>query len=325
MLQNNKIELGQWGRVIFGGIILYYVYSLVGLDLNITNAYEKQNGLNLILAVLLFTTSFLLKFQRLVLILREIDSDVVITSIRAVFRAHVNSSILSLVLPFKLGDFARVMMLKRCIQGYPAAIGTVLLERLLDLATVFVLVIMAGSIFSYLEVLDGMMAATRLVGLLGILIFFYCGFKTIVFWHSIFLKRNFLRFGPFMALAEHMILYVRTFAEILKKQGFLLIALTIAIWVLEASSFLLIYFYLDADASLIFFLGLLSLIAFGLPAGPVGFGPVQLVFYFAFSIGLIPSDISQEGLDYSLFVYLPALVILALVSLFVGRGRSSLS
>lgn len=315
----NWLNFGNSVRILLGVTILYYVYELVGVNFQIAEAYASVGLYNIVFALILFFMSFFLKFQRLSVIIKALDDDVSVGSMRGLLTAHTNSSILSLVLPFKLGDVARVLFLRRCNQTYMGSLGIVAFERILDLAVVSILVLITGSMFSFLAILDGLMVSTRLAGVVSFFLLGYCGFKTIEFWHAILLKRSFLRFGRFMAVAEHIIFSTSILRQILKNQGFLLVIFTIVIWLLEALAFFSIYSYLDADASVIFFLGLISFIAFGLPAGPVGFGPVQLVFYFAFSTGLMAADASQDGVIYSLFVYVPALLVCGLLSFFIAK------
>lgn len=321
MLWNKWLNPQSGLRVLLGVAILYYVYSLVGVDFRVNEAFTKVGYERIAIALTLFLISFFLKFQRLAVIIGSLDSGIVVGSMQRLLSAHINSSILSIVLPFKLGDVARVLLLQRCNQTYMASLGIVAFERILDLAVVSALVLLVGSTFSFLTMLDGLMVASRVAAVVSFLLFAYVGYRTIEFWHSIFLRHNFLFIGPAMIAAEHLMFAARVARDILSNQGFLLVVLTLVIWILEASAFLLIFSYHSFDASLIFFLGLVSFIAFGLPAGPVGFGPIQLVFYFAFSLGLMPTDVSQDGIFYSIFLYLPAVLIFGVLALLITKRR----
>ncbi len=289
--------------------------------MNIVNAISKVSILNIVIALALFLISFLLKFQRLAIIITALDTNSGVESMQKLLIAHLKSAILSLIMPFKLGDVARVYFLRGCNQTYMSSIGIVAFERILDLTVVFFLILIVGSTFSFLAILDGLLATTRLGIIIAFILFCYVALSTIVFWHSIFLKRNFMRFRSLMIMAERLIFSVRVAKEVLINKGLSLIIFTVIIWLIEASAFVLIYSYISDNSSLILFLALISFIAFALPAGPVGYGSIQLVFYFAFSSGLIATDLSQDGFIYSLFVYVPALLILGLLTYALTKRR----
>lgn len=296
-------------KIVLGVAFLYYVNSLVGLSIDFTGFFEKNSVRNFLLALLFFLASFFLKFQRLAIIASMVEKDASNFSMGKLFSIHTLSSSLALILPFKLGDIARVLLLKKYKYDYPSSLIIVLFERLLDLFVILLLVFFIGSIYKYLDGIDGVAISTRIVFLFFVLITAYVFIFTLQFWYDILLKKQFTYF-PILAIFIENILYTLSImAYFFQQNGVRLLLFTIVIWIFEALAFTMLYIYFDLELSLMMFLAFISLIAFALPAGPVGYGAIQLVFFFALESNLISSDFVSDGLYYSIYIYVPALII----------------
>jgi len=308
------------GKILIGISFLYYVNSLVGFSLDFKDYTEKNSITNIFLALLLFNTSFLLKFQRLAIIIRSFEKDESKSSMRKLFSVHVISSSLALILPFKLGDVARVVLLSKCSKSYDynLPIITVIAERLLDVIVIISMIFLIGTIYNYLDVVDGLQIEKRILFISFLIIATVVAIYTIKFWHGILTKNNFISLPVTAIFIENILYIVSLFRHLFHSSGSILLIFTMTIWLLEASAFTLIYIYIDAEISLTMFLALVSFIAFALPAGPIGYGAIHLVLYYALETGLLSSNYVNDGIYYSIYVYIPALVCLALLA-YLGK------
>lgn len=313
------------GKTLIGVIFLYYVNSLVGFTFDFISLIEKNSISCILLALLLFNISFLLKFQRFAIILKSFEKEGCTASMRKLFSIHVLSSALSMILPFKLGDVARVVLINNSNKSYDygLSIVTVITERLLDVFVISLMIVLFGTTYHYLDSIDGLQIETRIFFILISILSCIIAIYTIKFWHKILTKNDFTTFSVVTVCFENILYFVNLLTHLFHRNGTILLLFTIKIWMLEACAFTLIYIYMDAEISLIMFLAFVSFIAFALPAGPVGYGAIHLVFYYALETGLLSSNYIDDGIYYSIYVYIPALVCLALFS-YIGKkiGRS---
>ena len=299
-------------KIFLGVAFLYYVNSLVDLSLDYTGFFEKNSARNIFFALLFFLASFFLKFQRLAIIVSMVEKEASYSSMRGLFSIHALSSSLALILPFKLGDIARVLLLKKSNYDYTSSFVIVLFERLLDLFVILLLVFFVGSIYNYLDGIDGLAINTRIIFLFFILIMTYVLIFTLKFWYDILIKNNFTSLSFLAIFIENILYTLSLMSSFFKQSGVRLLLFTIVIWVLEALAFTMLYIYFDVELSLMMFLAFISLIAFALPAGPVGYGAIHLVFYYALESRLLTSNFVSDGIYYSMYIYLPALIIFSL-------------
>jgi hypothetical protein len=241
------------------------------------------------------------------------------------FSIHVLSSSLALILPFKLGDIARVLLLNNSNKSYDYSLSivTVIVERLLDVIVISFMIVLVGTIYNYLDEVDGLQIETRIFIIIFFILASIVAIYTIKFWHEILTKNNFVSLPVVAIFIENILYIVSLLKHLFHINGSKLLIFTITIWIAEAAAFTLIYIYMDADISLMMFLAFVSFIAFALPAGPVGYGAIHLVFYYALETKLLSSNYVDDGIYYSIYVYIPALVCLALFS-YVGKkiGRT---
>lgn len=320
---NKILNIKNLFRIVFGIFLIYFLNSKTNLFTYNNNYSEKGNILLLLFSCGMFFISFLLKFQRLTLITSLINKNYTSdNNVRCLFKIHTVSTIFSLVLPFKLGDIFRIYFLKNLLSEYASALSVVLFERIIDLVVIFLLLIIIGSHFDYLYLFDGLEFKTRLLILFLFIVMLYVFFSTSFFWYKIFVTKNLFDRFLIKSLFENMYYIYSVFQYCIMKKGFLLLMLTIVIWVFEILAFVTLYSYIDIDISLLSFIGLLTLISFALPAGPAGFGAIQLVFYYCFEIGLISENITDSGIYYSIYIYFPIFVILSFIYLILGRKKN---
>lgn len=312
-------------QILVGVAFLYFVNSLVDFSLDFTGFFDKSDLNYLVIAQVFFLLSFFLKFQRLAIIVDMFENGKNKSSMRKLFSVHTLSSALAMLLPFKLGDVARVLLLSKVNDDndYSSSIVIVLVERLLDLAIVVFLVLTLGTIFDYLNLIDGMEMSSRiLIGILTVVMAYVLTY-TLRFWHEILTKNNFVALSVVAIVIENILYIINVVAHLFRKNGLKLLVFTIAIWMLEAAAFASVYIYFNIEISLLMFLGLLSFLAFALPAGPVGYGAIHLIFYYALQSNLLEMDVMDDGLYYSSFVYIPALLffgIFWLIARTISRG-----
>ena len=299
-------------KIFLGFTFLYYLNSLVDLSLDFTGFFEKNSVRNVLLALLFFLASFFLKFQRLAIIASMVEKDASNSSMRELFSIHTLSSSLALILPFKLGDIARVLLLKKYNYDYPSSLVIVLFERLLDLFVILLLVFFVGSIYKYLDGIDGLAINTRMIFLFFMLITTYVFIFTLKFWYGILIRNQFTSLSILGIFIENILYTLSLMGYFFQQNGVRLLLFTIVIWVFEALAFTTLYIYFDVEFSLMMFLAFISLIAFALPAGPVGYGAIHLVFYYALESNLLASDFVLDGIYYSIYIYVPALIIFSL-------------
>lgn len=299
-------------KISIGIYLLYFLSESSDLYSTNYNYFTKGIHSNLLLAIALFLLSFLLKLHRLIVVTSIIDKDSFKNiQIREFFSLHTLTTIFSLILPFKLGDFARVYLLRKYVKNYSNAVSIVVFERIVDLFVISGLLIVVGSHYNYLKILDGLNMGPRIYFLLFFILCIYILIYSMNFWYKILNKKDLLFLPKTKNFLESIFFIIKAILNCIKKQGLMLFLFSIAIWLFEILAFTSLYLYLDLEPSLIIFLSILTLLSFILPAGPAGLGSIQLVFFYAYESGLINFNIINDGFFYSIYVYLPSLLILA--------------
>jgi uncharacterized membrane protein YbhN (UPF0104 family) len=317
MMNYKELILKLFLKIVIG--LFFFNYLIVNLNLTFSanNYFSKNNSSLLALAVFLFLFSFVLKFQRLSLLVSLTNPKLKIGNYRKLLNLHSISTIFSIILPFKLGDVVRFLLLRKVTGNYSDAFGIVVLERILDLSVIIILIIITGSIYGYLYFLDGIDTTARLLSLMLAVILAYVLFSSLKFWYDAIASKSFSGLGKVLILVENLIYIIKFINFLFAKRSLDLTLITLVIWLTEAFSFVLVYYYVGENFSLLLFLGFLSFIAFALPAGPVGFGAIQFVFYIASETGMMTSNITDDGIYYSIYMYLPALMFVTVLYLLI--------
>lgn len=312
----SKINISLVIKIVLGSLLLGYFLNNFEINFQFDLLIEKQSKFNILIAIVFFMTSFFLKLVRLILLYDENS----IVSRRDIFRsisfAHSISSFLSILLPFKLGDLYRVFALNSVIKGYTRTILIVVSERLLDILAIiflFILVVMSTSNISILSELN---LSLYFQYFIVICLFLLSIISSIYVFFDRYSKINPTFFPKIFKAIEFLYFHWKKFLENSKRTLIFSILISLGIWSLEILAFVILYSYWGFDINLIALISILALLSFSLPAGPAGFGAIQLAIYFAsqtLGIDISPSD----GEFYIMAIYIPGAILMLLFGFFI--------
>ncbi|NQZ07866.1 MAG: flippase-like domain-containing protein [Algicola sp.] len=206
---------------------------------DIFNVYlpEAQNVLNgsFMIALVLYIVSHIVRIFRLLLLLVEQNS-VLGSSVKI----HLFSSVVSFILPFKLGDFVRISYISVLTGSVYKGANIVIIERIFDAFFIFALILLC--LFFNVEIGEfGMLLATFVT--VGIVLFFLtffgihplCAYIELILLKNSVSKRS-LKVIGFLSLLQNIIASLQSQ---LKLKGIVLFILTTIIWSLELMTILI--------------------------------------------------------------------------------------
>ena len=178
---------------LIGLLILVYILSKI----NIRILFESLIGVNLFLlsfAILLRVPIFYLSSIQLKIFLKNYGIDEVISNL---FKYNVIARFFSVITPGQLGDFIKILFIKKPERKYFDIFQAVLFDRL-----VYILVVIAFGLLSVLLISDltGLMIIIIIISALIIIIFFASIFakKLIDLLNNFIIKVGKRRFGRFI-------------------------------------------------------------------------------------------------------------------------------
>jgi len=298
-------------NILIGCLVLYYSTRFF-LNSNSESIVVPIDDVNFYYIFISFAAYFLAHIVRAIRLF--IIVGIRAPSIRSLIYTQLMTNGVNLLLPFKLGEVYRIVEFSRLFKNSSTTIYSIVLERFLDLVfLLLVLLILIKSFGASPEVESGLS------------IIFYISFSllilALIFIYIIPNNINELRlFIAKNSSKERGIRWLKRLKYVdlsinktfygVKNNSSTILLLTLVIWALEVCSFMFFVSVLD-DYAAIVMLAVLVFLSSLLPSGPLGYGGIQLAFYYI-SVMYEKVDFIIYASVYQIFIFGPA-IVLALV------------
>jgi uncharacterized membrane protein YbhN (UPF0104 family) len=305
-------HLKKYLLLLLGVVFISYVTILVDFDKNkINHILRSFNYLNIIFAVFLYLLSHSARVLRLIILNPKSDY-----SLRGLLREQYKANGVNLLLPFKLGESYRVICFKYFFGSYSNSFAALLVERFLDLLTIFIILLFCKFVSSLSTSSLDYLLFGSLTLLLIIMLIYYSLEKFTPIINRIFIQKQTNSFSDsIINLTNNLCESIKKIKRILNQRIALCLASSFLIWLLEISAFYIFFDVLNGQLVLIIFLAVAVALSSILPNGPLGYGGVQLAFY---SVGITANnpDLVNYSIIYSVFIFGSGLIVASILFLY---------
>lgn len=297
------------------GVVLF-LYIIWNMNLaEIFNILKGMNIFYLLISMAVIIPSLIIKAFKWKLLIRSYGIDYPLTDS---ITSWLVGFVISLITPGRVGDISRAYYLKEKKISFGKALTTVVIDRIIDIITLFCLAIIGIFIFiTFYAVYENLLVSSIIIFILFIFLIF------------LLTKKNFTRFilRPFfrrLVPKRYKSKVGSTFNEFYKglsfmrkKRGLVFIAIIISI-IIWFITFLQYYFFalaINIELSLAFLIIIVPITAL-LDALPISFSGIgtrdaALIFFFSFV------DLSAESaISFSLIILFIGYTIMGIVGLF---------
>ena len=301
-------------KIIFVTLGLYIVYFV---SIQLYSSFSKgglPTEISFVLLAIGTIFYFLSHFMRSIrLLILSSDPNI---SFRELMSAQYEANGVNLLLPFRLGEIYRIMRFINFFKTGYRSFLFLLIERIFDFSLILGLILFLQYFFYSID-LSSLLGATIVWGS----VFFF-----IVLLIALFVLDDFLEIIQRYILQRYtsnvankilkVVFYIRSALNdiflTLKKKWFSCLTLTIIIWALEVLVFVGFYSITGSFESLLY-LAVFVFLSSLLPSGPIGYGGIQLSFYYVGIYWNIDNFISYS-VWYNLFIFFPAIVLSFILS-----------
>ncbi len=303
--------------MLIGFGFLFYVYTFFDFE-----DTDFRKVLNLVDIRLLFLGSIVYLLSHLVrsfrLILMSGDHGY---SYRKLIIEQFKANGFNLLLPFKLGESYRLIAFKQFFGSYTNSFSLLLTERFFDFFAIIAFFCIGLLISSAdIKVFEDLFYISLGLFLIIALIFFVLKDILLILQKNVILKKPSKLNHSLIEISTSIINSLDHISRTAKNKFLALSVITLIIWGLEFSVFLIFYDFLQGSFDILILLGVAVALSTFLPNGPAGIGGVQLAFYIIGEI-LGSSEALNYSLIYSLFIFGSGLIVACLLFLFDGlRG-----
>lgn len=296
---------------------LYYVYTF--FDPEETDFRKIFNLVEIRLIIIgsvIYLFSHLIRSFRLILMSGEHNY-----SYRKLFSEQFKANGFNLLLPFKLGESYRLIAFKQFFGSYTNSFSLLLTERFFDFFAIIAFFCIGLLISSAdIKVFENLFYISIALFLVIALIFFVLKDILLILQKNIILKKPSKLNQSLIKISTSIINSLDHISSTAKNKILALSVITLIIWGLEFSVFLIFYDFLQGNFDLLVLLGVAVALSTFLPNGPAGIGGVQLAFYIIGEI-LGSSEALNYSLIYSFFIFGSGLIVACLLFIFDGiRG-----
>jgi hypothetical protein len=295
-------------NICIGFLVLYYTINFVSvwnIDAMLSSI-NKMNSIHILVSIFAYLAAHLVRSIRLFIIF-----GIKAPNIGSMIRTQLMTNGVNLLLPFKIGEAFRIAEFSLLIKEISAVLYSIIFERFLDL--IFLLAVLTILLNLYGGNYE---SENGLSNLYNICIFLLI--SSIIF--IIFVPNNIKELRLIIAKNSDTDLGVWWLKKLrkadlsinkifkgVKKNSSTIITLTLIIWILELGSFVLFISVLD-DFEAVSLLAVMVFLSALLPSGPLGYGGVQLSFYY---VGIIYEkvDFIIYASVYQLLIFGPAIII----------------
>jgi hypothetical protein len=291
--------------VLVGVLFLYTIFNLIlkTQDLNVLPHLSKLDPLKVVLSCSAYLISHFLRSIRVALMVGRQDYGL----LNLIGQQYYTNGI-NLILPFKLGEFYRILEFNKIIRDSERTFLTIIAERALDFFFLFVGLFVALYFVDYNPVNVKFTIIIGGIFIGGVLVLYYVVPENIRAFNLFIAKRYSTRWTVrFLAVSHKIYTVIVSIKEIFRKKASSILLLTIAIWSFEMMGLLFVTDYIvewKYIVILAFFVFLSSLI----PSGSLGLGGLQLAFYLIY---VVQPDFPYLALSmvYQFFIFFPAMIL----------------
>ena len=263
--------------VAFGSIIIYFSLPILIQYKSLGISNSKLNLWLLMISIAAYSTGHLIRALRLYVLLGSSE-----IGLKSVINTHLQSNSVNIILPFKLGEFARIYLLSKKHCSVVRATYVLIVERFFDLLAM----VLIGSFLSlfFEEVLDklGFFYMGFLIFLLLVSSLLLGSHSLLLLLHKTYLKRVNLAPGTtqFVSLITHAYSLLESIFLIVRTKKVLLGLMSIWVWIFEILAFMFFLPVFDYNFLQVFSAALASFLGFLAPSGPASLGSQQLFVNF---------------------------------------------
>lgn len=293
---------------------LYYVYTFFDFEeTDFTKTFNLVDIRLIILGSVVYLFSHLVRSFRLILMSGEHNY-----SYRKLISEQFKANGFNLLLPFKLGESYRLIAFKQFFGSYTNSFSLLLTERFFDffaIITFFCIGLLISS--ADIKVFEDLFYISIALFLTITLIFFVLKDILLILQKNMILKKPSKLNQSLIQISTSIINSLDHISSTAKNKILALSVITLIIWGLEFSVFLIFYDFLQGNFDLLVLLGVAVALSTFLPNGPAGIGGVQLAFYIIGEI-LGSNEALNYSLIYSFFIFGSGLIVACLLFIFDG-------
>lgn len=300
--------------ISIGLVFLYYVYTFFDFEeTDFTKTFNLVDIRLIILGSVVYLFSHLVRSFRLILMSGEHNY-----SYRKLISEQFKANGFNLLLPFKLGESYRLIAFKQFFGSYTNSFSLLLTERFFDFFAIIIFFCIGLLISSAdIKVFEDLFYISIALFLTITLIFFVLKDILLILQKNMILKKPSKLNQSLIQISTSIINSLDHISSTAKNKILALSVITLIIWGLEFSVFLIFYDFLQGNFDLLVLLGVAVALSTFLPNGPAGIGGVQLAFYIIGEI-LGSSEALNYSLIYSFFIFGSGLILACLLFIFDG-------
>lgn len=304
--------------VIVGVLFLYSIFNLIvsTQDLNVLPHLNRLDPVKVIFSCVAYLTSHFLRSIRVALMVGRQDYGL----INLIGQQYYTNGI-NLILPFKLGEFYRIIEFNKIIRDSERTFLTIVAERALDFLVLFVGLFASLYFIDYNPVSVKFTIGVGATFIVGVLLLYYVIPENIRSLNLFVAKRYSRKWTVQLLSISHKIYTViNSIKDIFRTKASSILILTIAIWSLELMGLFFVTDYL-VEWKYIVILGFFVFLSSLIPSGSLGLGGLQLAFYLVYKV---QPDFPYLALSmvYQFFIFFPA-IILAFIIYVIMKVKKS--
>lgn len=309
MLSTNRIVY-----LIFGLACIYYASYLIEESdsfLESIASFIYKNSGNIIFAIFLYLLSH--TFRALRLSILSPNPNFMFSSL---LKEQYKANGVNLLLPFKLGEAYRLIYFKQFFGSYSNSFAVLISERMLDLFVIFLVLIITIHFFNFNFLMFQQIFQISIFLLLASIVIFY-SFAGLLraFSRLIILRDTTTRNVALLEIIFFLETSIRKLKLILKEKIIACLTLTFAIWALEIMVFFIFFDQVDQRVDVLILLAIAVSFSALLPNGPLGYGGLQIAFYYVGN-ALQIEGLLDLSLVYGLCIFGSGLVLSGLLFIF---------
>lgn len=300
--------------IFIGFGFLFYVYNFFDFEDTDFNKILNLVDIKLLfLGSIIYLLSHLIRSFRLILMSGDYNY-----SYRKLIIEQFKANGFNLLLPFKLGESYRLIAFKQFFGSYSNSFSLLLTERFFDFFAIIAFFCLGLLISSAdIKVFEDLFYISLALFLIITLIFFALKDILLILQKNVMLKKP-SKINQFLIeISSTIINSLDQISKTAKNKILALSVITLFIWGLEFSVFLIFYDFLQGKFDLLVLLGVAVALSTFLPNGPAGIGGIQLAFYIIGGI-LGSNEALSYSLIYSFFIFGSGLIVACVLFLFDG-------
>ncbi len=297
--------------ILIGFIFLYNIFGITkGTDPGtFSQIFNKIDYIKVIFCLGLYIASHFVRVLRIAVMIGRQNF-----SLLSLLKVQYYTNAINLLVPFKLGEFYRILEFDKIVRDKEKSFFTIIAERGIDFIFIFfgLFLCVYFTEQTFVEIKTTLFIGFFFIG--GILFTFFVLPQNLRFLNIFLAKRHTSsKIVKILFVSSRIHDSIEGIRNIVTKEKATLLVLSLVIWLLEIGSFYYIndflphFKYTILLACFVFLSGLI-------PSGTLGIGGIQLAFYYVFRDHGNDMYLSLS-LSYQFLIFLPAILIGAIVPL----------